>query len=287
MKKILVPTDFSPCATYAADVAIQLAKVAEGQILFLHYMSIPIDWVQMEHGESKMYPDITKEVSEVRLELNELVKKADNEKVEARFRIGYNESTTNLIGHIEENDISLVVIGSHGSTGIRELFIGSNAQKIVRLSPVPTLVVKEKMSSVQKPNLIFVSDFEMESMTPFRQTLEFAVTLDAKVKLVYINTPIYFADTWEIKAKMAPFLEIGGSRILKEQIVDAHIFEEGLRKCCESRENSIISMATHGRTGITRIFYGSLTEKVINHIRHPVLSFKIAKAKENPSLQEV
>ncbi|MDA0195758.1 MAG: universal stress protein [Bacteroidetes bacterium] len=275
MKRILVPTDFSSCAKNAADVAIKITEMVGGEIHFIHYMSIPIDWVKMELVRKKFYPDVSKEVIGARSELNQLVKMAENKGVEAKYYIAYNESTSNVITQIKEKDITLVVIGSHGASGMRELFIGSNAQKIVRLSPVPTLVVKNKVESIKKPNLIFVSDFEKESMAPFRKTLEFARLLDANIKLVYINTPMYFSDTWEIKEKMYSFSLVGGNLVSSEQIVDAHIFEEGLKKYCQSNENNIVVMATHGRTGISRVFYGSLTEKVINHMDHPVLSFKI------------
>ena len=75
MKKILVPTDFSVCANHASDAAIRIAKVNGGSVYFLHYMSIPINWVHLEDGD-ELYPDITQKVKEVRNQLEEWMEMA-------------------------------------------------------------------------------------------------------------------------------------------------------------------------------------------------------------------
>ncbi len=276
MKNILVPTDFSDCAGHATKAAIKFAKINNGCCVhFLHYMSIPINWVHLEGGQDKLYPDISKKVNEVNMELSHLVKMAEEDGVSAKHYLGYNEGTSNVIDYIKSSNIDMVMIGSHGASGIREMFIGSNAQKIVRLSPVPTLVVKTEIEDLHKPNLIFISDFEDECKKPFEDLVEIAEVLDARIHLVFINTPAYFSETWDIEERMLDFEIIGRGLIDQKSIIDTHVFEEGLKQYCMGVERGIISMATHGRTGLSRVFYGSLTEKVINHLTQPVLSFHI------------
>ncbi|MFY0688358.1 MAG: universal stress protein [Cyclobacteriaceae bacterium] len=275
MKRILVPTDFSACANKAAKTAMNIAKMSGGEIHFLHFMPIPINWIQMEKGQETMYPDITKDVNEAKVELGKLVAEAERFGVHATQYLGYNESSTNIIDHIEENHISMVVMGSHGASGFRELFMGSNAQKIVRLSPVPVLIIKKDMNQVNKANIIFVSDFETEAIQPFEGLMSLAEVLSAKVHLVYINTPSYFTDTWEIQRRMEPFRVMCGNRLGQIKTVNTYVFEDGLEKFCGSFENGIVTMATHGRQGVSRMFYGSMAEKVVNHVSIPVLSLKI------------
>jgi nucleotide-binding universal stress UspA family protein len=275
MKRILVPTDFSDCAKRAARTAIEIAKLSGGEIHFLHFMAIPIDWSSLERGEERLYPDISREVEDTKAQLQELVEMAKNESVTADFSIGFNEGTTNIIDHITDQNSYLIVMGSHGASGIRELFIGSNAQKVVRLSPVPVLIVKDTMTDIHIPDIIFVSDFETEVIKSFESLLSFAELIGSKIHLVYINTPSYFNDTWEVKEKMEPFIFMGGELIGKIDILNTYVFEEGLERYSQDFDKAIVAMATHGRRGVSRVFYGSVTEKVVNHIPFPVLSLKI------------
>ena len=275
MKRILVPTDFSDCATKAAKTAIEIARKSGAEIHFLHFMAIPINWVQMEKDQDVMYPDITNEVKQVNYQLEELVKLANLEKVNAKYFLGYNESSYNIIEHARKNFIDLVVMGSHGASGVKELFIGSNAQKVVRLAPVPVLIVKKGMNMKAIKDIVFVSDFEIETIKPYEGLLNFAETFGAKIHLLYINTPSYFNDSWEVEEKMEPFRYMGGENLGKCDIINSYIFEDGLNKYCEKYDDAMIAMATHGRQGVSRIFYGSVTEKVVNHSIHPVLSLKI------------
>ncbi|MDH5609046.1 MAG: universal stress protein, partial [Cyclobacteriaceae bacterium] len=77
MRHILVPTDFSDCATWAAQTAIEIAKLSGGEVHFLHYMSIPINWIQMEQDQEKLYPDVTEDVKHANSELMRLLSMAE------------------------------------------------------------------------------------------------------------------------------------------------------------------------------------------------------------------
>lgn len=275
MKRILVPTDFSDCAKKAAQTAIEIAKKSGAEIHFLHFMAIPINWLQMDKDQDIMYPDVTNEVNQVKHQLEELVKLANIEKLDAKYFLGYNESSINIIEHIREHHIDLVIMGSHGASGVKELFLGSNAQKIVRLSPKPVLIVKHDFDLKLIKDIVFVSDFEIETIKPFEGLLNYVELFDAKVHLLYVNTPSYFNDTWEIQEKMEPFKYMASDNLGSADIINTYVFEEGLQKYCEDFDHTIVAMATHGRKGVSRVFYGSLTEKVVNHSYHPVLSLKI------------
>jgi nucleotide-binding universal stress UspA family protein len=276
MKHILVPTDFSSCAGAAADAAITISQKSHSDILFLHYMSIPTSWLQLDSGHDKIYPDITQEVNEATENLKALVARAKDKGVESDFFLAFNESTSNISRYIQEQVIDMVIMGSHGASGVRELFIGSNAQRIVRQSPVPVLIIKNEMSHIENVGLTFVSDFEAESIKPFEQLLNVAEVLEAKVNLVYFNTPAYFVDTWEIEQRMESFEFMAGKQLGSIDIINTYVFEDGLVRYTEEQENPIIAMATHGRHGVSRVFYGSVTEKAVNHLSVPVLSMKIS-----------
>lgn len=287
MKRILVPTDFSQCASYAANTAINLAKKSNSEAHFLHFMSIPVHFLQMESGQDKVFPEINAEVEDVKSELQSLVDLAKKAGVEAEYFLSFNESSSNIIKHIQEQMIDLVIMGSHGASGVRELFIGSNAQRIVRLSPVPVLILKQELATTQDIEITFVSDFESESIKPFEQLLSFANLVNAKVNLVYINTPAYFVDSWETERRMESYKFMASSQLSDVKIIDTYVFEDGLKKYTDEQTNPIMAMATHGRHGMARVFYGSVTEKAVNHLEVPVLSLKINHQEREVYLEAV
>ena len=272
MKHILVPTDFSECADRAAQVAASLAKISGAKLHFYHNMIIPINWIMLEQHQEQMYPDVTKSVNENKSQLQEYVNKAQKDDIEAEYFLDFESSSDAISRYAESHHIDLIVMGSHGASGVKELFIGSNAQRMVRNATVPVFIVKDKTPNLEVPKVLFASDFEPEMMTPFIKVVEFAEMLDAKIHLIYINTPADFKRSWVIHEKMESFRALASSRLEKSEIVDCMYFEEGIEKYCEIHHTDLITIATHHRKGLSRAILGSLTERIVNHVDLPVMS---------------
>ncbi len=275
MKKILVLTDFSECAGQASRAAIEIAKKSGSSIHFLHCKAVPFNWVYLTDVENQIYKDVSKEIKNVNSKLEEWVKQANEEGIEAHHSVCYNEDNYAVVEYINEHDVDFVLMGSHGARGFKEAFIGSNAQKVVRYSDVPVFVVKKEMKSLDNPRVVFISDFESEIIGAFNKVLDFAKTVGAKIDLLYINTPTYFSETWEMNSRMQMFIDHAASYLGNVEMINSTNFERGIESYCFQKDNVILAMATHGRTGIARMLVSSLTEKVINHIDRPVLSLHI------------
>ena len=275
MKKILVPTDFSECANNATDIAIDIAKHYGAQLHFYHFVSVPIDWVHLDFAQNAMYPDVTDEVNRVQKEMKKLVQYVEKKGVSAYSYVDFDNSTGAVGKYAKKNDITFIVMGSHGAKGVQEFFLGSNAQKVVRYSEVPVLIVKSKLESLKVNDILFVSDFQEEMTKPFENVVMFATMLGAKIHLVYLNTPSDFQRSWIIKERMESFEKLASGHFAKSEIVNCLFLEEGMEKYCEKNHVGMIAMATHHRKGLSRTFLGSLTEEVVNHMDIPVVSFPI------------
>lgn len=285
MKTILVPTDFSDCARYASDAAIELAKVIEAELHFYHFMSIPFDWSHLSSAETeKMYPDVTRKVKNVQHLLTKLVYQARAAGVLAKFFIGYNETAEDIIDQADERGISMVIMGSHGSKGLKEFFIGSNAQKIVRQSKVPVFILKESLETIKVSNILFVSNFEDEMLQPFEQVIVLARMLNAKINLLYVNVPDAFSETWEIEQKMESFIALAGDALDKAETINTRLFENGVQRYCDANNEGMLAIATHQSRGLSRLFLGGIAEKVVNHINIPVMSIPVRERSGYPRL---
>lgn len=273
MKKILVLTDFSTCAYTAFKAVIDMSKRFDFEMQLLHITDVPVDWIHLDDLENVMYQDVNQKVKDINSQLDELVKEAEKNGITANHSVNYNQNNNSIAHYLENNAIDYVIMGSNGAKGLKELIVGSNAQEVVRFSSVPVLVIKNSFD-VLHPNLVFISDFEAEMMEPFKKLVEFASNIDAPINIAYIKTSNR-EDELEIKRKMFLFEMQAGKFFQESEIVEAKSVEAGIEQYCSTLDNAVISMATHGRTGIPRFLLGSLTEKVVNHSDLPVLSLHI------------
>ena len=159
MKNILVPTDFSACANNASAIGINLAKKSKAEIHFLHIVSTPVEWRKLPKEKEKNFPEILKHIGYAKAELSKWVKKAEKQGLKAKQFMVFNADNDEILKHLKHHKHDFIVMGSHGSKGIKELLIGSNAQKIIRFSPVPVLVVKDKQKRFEVKNIVYASVF--------------------------------------------------------------------------------------------------------------------------------
>jgi len=272
MKNILVPTDFSDYANNACLVAINLAKKTMAEVHFFHMEKLPEEWVSQEVVD----PAIAKHIDEINRKLDDLVTKARHQGLNSEKWLSFSESSNEIVNQIEKNKHDFVVMGSHGIHGLEELFIGSYAQKVVRQSTVPVLVVKDLEADLQISNIVFASDFEDEVRESFEEVLEFAEVTDAKVHLLFINTPGNFTDTSKINDKMDKFTQLNPKRTVSADVYNStYDVEDGLLLSCNEKNADVIAMVTHGRKGFIRLIRRSITETIINYSKIPVLSLPI------------
>ena len=254
---------------------MQLAKKIKAELHFVHLMSIPIDWVHLEQNQEKLYPDVTKRVREANHRLCERVNTAEKNGLTARYYLHYNESYAGIVNYIDENSVDLVVMGSHGASGLKGFFMGSITQRIARLSSVPVLVVKENMSKLKFDEMVFASNFEPEMDKAYKKVVSLAKTMGAKLHLLFVNTPSNFTDTKTVKERMEAFKKHANGAVASCDIYDAYQFEDGITDFCEDKAGWLVAMATHGNVGVDRFFTGSLTEHIINRVDLPLLSVHI------------
>ena len=272
MKTILVPTDFSSCVKGAVEMSLIIAQKGNYGIHFLHLMSTPLNWLQLSDAQQKMYADVNDRIKHANGELNKLVQKAEGLGIPANKFVKYDDSDQMILDHIDHHGIEIVVMGSHGAKGFKEFFLGTNAQRLVRQSKVPVLIVKPTDNYVHMKSIAFVSDFDDEMVDHFKSTLTLAQLLGIKIRLVFINLPLNFTDTPTVESRMRLYADLNPALIEARDIYNFGDFEEAIKYYCAEHEVGMLSMLTHGRRGLDRFFAGSLTETVINHVSLPVLS---------------
>ncbi len=144
LNKILVPTDFSDFSNKALDYAMALAKAHDAEVLVLHVTAPPSYPVETsiaaevyEEIEDRMRQDAEKRLAEI-------LEGEDARTVATHTRVAEGSPFVQIIRIAREEDVDLIVIATHGVSGIKHLLLGSTAEKVVRKAPCPVLTVKDK-----------------------------------------------------------------------------------------------------------------------------------------------
>jgi len=273
MKTIIVPVDFSIYSENALKVAAQIAKKQNAKILAVHMMGLSVT-------------NLTKEDNSMEgMFFIKLTQKRFEEFLDKEYLKGLTIQTTvkNYKVFSELGDVaqayngSLIVMGSHGSSGIQEVFVGSNTEKVVRSSKIPVLVIKdEKTFSAKKA--VFACDFKVESLASYKKAMMVFQSLHIEVKLVYINQPgERYLSTKEIDQRILDFIiHLTEYQLLPEDvdIYSDYSVEKGIFNYAQKMNADIIGIPTHGRRGLAHFFSGSLGEDIVNHSKLPVLTVR-------------
>ncbi|MES2240347.1 MAG: universal stress protein [Bacteroidota bacterium] len=274
MKSILVPTDFSKQAENALKVAAQIARKNNYEIHLLHMLEIPSQMNDAISGGAAI-PEIMLFLQKAKETLRFVKEKSYLKDLIVIESIKLEKASSGVLSYCKEENIDLIVMGSNGVSGIEEIIIGSNTEKVVRLSPVPVMIIKEEIASFNPSNIVFASDFSEEIKAPFKKILDFVNLFDTKLNLVTICTPNSFKTTADTKKAMNKFINEFEIKNFSTHIYNDVNIEKGILHFSKEINADLISLCTHGRTGLSHFFTGSISEDLANHASKPVVVFKI------------
>lgn len=282
MKKIIVPVDFSKQAAYALDLAMQIAKKDKYEVTVLHVIEYPVGGIMDPVGVpvppvyDKEFIDLLKEKAEERME-NFLMGFDDTESLDVQVDIG--NAYAGIAEKLLEEEYDLIIMGTKGASGLREFFIGSNTEKVVRTARCPVIAVRENVQIKNIHNIVFATAGTEVSEDLITHVKQLQSLFEAKLHIVRINTP----NNFESDRLVLPLLEKMAQRfMLKDYSVNVYndVYEDqGIMHFAEAIGADMIAMGTHGRKGFGHFISGSLAEDVVNHANKIIWTYHMTKAK--------
>jgi len=283
MKTILVPFDFSKEANNAFEFAKELAQKANGKIKMLHIVELPTTQSFNTMGEVNLADNEMNNIFMVELvdkrkkQMAEIQEKFQASGLDLTTRVMFGNPYAGISSEVANVQADLIVMGSKGSSGMEELLIGSNTEKVVRYSKCPVITVKEAISPNSINTIVFASDFNDEDEEIIAQLKDFQNLVGAEIRLVKINTPSLFENTRDSKGRIKKFVEKLGLTNVHVEIYNSSSEEEGIIEYADDINADMIAMATHGRTGFMHLISGSIAEDVVNHAKRPVWTMRKGK----------
>jgi nucleotide-binding universal stress UspA family protein/rhodanese-related sulfurtransferase len=272
--KVLIPTDFSVQAEYAYIMVKKLEERAVIDTHFIHVLDVP-DTVTLDKngnvqtcGEIDVkYVESQKEIAERKL--NDL-KNLYGDNIETHLVLG--KITQNIVQYAEENQFDLVVMGTKGAWGLKEKLSGTEAQSIARRSSVPLLTLMCDRSDLTIQNVLLVHDFTKNEKTDLTLLHKLIKAFNTKTHLLQMIPNDNQFEKDRILDAMNKFATDNNLQNIEQHIVKDSDVEHGVASFNHLSEMDIICIGTHGKGGF---FHTSATEKLINHLFKPIISFHI------------
>lgn len=138
----LVPIDFSQSADQALDYAIALAGKLQAHLTLLHVIhAMPLGVTDM--GAALPYSYLQDLEAEITQSMQDYLKRVQDAGLEGEIAIVHGVPFDEIVQMAKAKNVNLIIMGSHGRTGLGRLFLGSVAEKVVRLAPCPVLVTRQ------------------------------------------------------------------------------------------------------------------------------------------------
>ncbi len=279
MKTILVPTDFSKTSLNAIEYASEIAKKEKAKIILLnayHYfppssdIPLPADIIDSLRTESTS-------------KLNALCKETvKDEKIKCETVSKFNFAFPAILETAEEKKADMIIMGTTGASGIKEMFMGSNTASVIERAKCPVLAVPAIAGFNGIKKILYASDYHASDLDALQKLVEIAKLFKAKIIVTHISDEEF--NQFSEENYLNNFKNIVKRKINYDKIsfnlsVGKQV-EKVLQKEIDALKPDLLALSMQHRNFFEKIFGSSLTKKMSYHSEIPVIAFHHKKEAE-------
>jgi len=282
IKRILIPVDFTETSDLAITEALTIANAVDAEIYILHVVEYNEYYFSVVPETQVMLPSLItleKAVKKKMEELREKIKKKSGLAPKVFVTTGHVHSE--IIDFAEKKKIDLIIMGTHGASGYKEFFIGSNAQHVVTLSKSPVLTMCMEKSKPGFKNILIPIDASLHSREKVNLAIKIADIFKSKIHLLGLTDSKDIDEQNKINIKLDSIKKISNMHKLdhKSVVVQGTSLAKAARGYANKNKCDLIVINTGHESAITGIFLGAFAQQIVNHSKVPVLSFRHREGK--------
>jgi nucleotide-binding universal stress UspA family protein len=279
-RRVLVPLDGSELAERAIPYAKTIAKTEGSEVILF---TVSVAFVEQLDRPMKAY-----------LELN--AKELQSQSIKASTAITYGNVADEIIKFADNNKIDLIILSTHGHSGIKRWALGSVALKVLHGTCIPVLLIKSrahKIADVEFKKILVPLDGSSFSEASIPYVKELAKGTGSEIILLWVSEPpVLPADrspaikpSWEeyrdilmteVQRQAEKYLEEikanlvkSGIKVRSQAILGKSV--KSILQVAQKEDINLIAMTTHGRTGVSRWVYGSVASRIVEESPQPVM----------------
>lgn len=276
IKRILVPTDFSETSNFAIEKACRVASLFGAELYIIHVLEASPYKLIKSDANPKEKIVLQKYVMD---KLENLVKDITEK---------YHITVSTLIGEakvaevvddaVKDNKIDLIVMGTKGASGIKEVVMGSNAQKIVNGAPCPVITIKNAPGNFDFSNIVLPIEIWNNSIEKLDYVTSFAKNYKSTVHLLGIIESRKRPDMRRVLTLLneaEAYLKTNNIPSVRKIIASQNVAKETMEYAVEIKAN-LVMVLTERESRIGGVLSGMFAKSIINHSEIPVMSIKPA-----------
>ena len=275
IKNILIPTDFSETADLAVAHGANMAHLFNAKIFLLH--SVETHNPVAAPGEPALVLQEENMYAEGVAQLNKLADEITKKyNVELTALPVKGKPAAAITAAVKENKIDIIVMGTHGASGFEELFIGSNAHKVVNLATCPVISIRMTTKTVGFSNIVVPISNDMHSRQKINNVVDIASKYNSTVHLLgLLQTDDSMDDKkFQLKLETVEALLKKDNVKFTTKIIRAHNTAVEAMKFSEEIGGDLIVIMTQHESDLTGMFLGVGAKQIVNHSKIPVMSIR-------------
>lgn len=273
IKNILIPTDFSETATLAVAHGVNMARLFNAKIYLLH--SVETTMYTAGVGEPVMMVDLDSIYKNATTQLNKEAEQIKSEyHADVTTIIASGRPATAIMDAVKEHHIDIIIMGTHGASGFEELFMGSNAHKVVNVATCPVITIRLTTKTIGFSNIILPIGSYFYSRQKVNNAIELAKVYNSTVHILGLleTNDKEEDDKFAIKIESVEHaLQHAGVKYTKKIIRANNPAVEAMKLSEEIGADLILIMTEH-ESDLTGMFMGPSAKQIVNHSKIPVMS---------------
>jgi len=296
LNNILVPSDFSENAEQAVLHAMTLAAEFDAKITLFHVVTVYDD---DPYSAEQAFPKIDDFYKHLESQADEYFKKTIKDYFKDQFRVekviqrGFSPYEE-ILSYVDEHDVDLIAMGTHGRKPLARFFLGSVTEKVVHHAPCPvmsTRITDQDVKSIEPYKRIVVPiDFSEQSKAALNLAKELLFDKDGQLELIHVIEdivhPAYYSSEANSLFDFMPDIREKSEESIRKMAEEETkglnanvVIEEGriakqVLNYADSTQADLIVMGTHGLNALEQLFIGSVANQVIRKAPCPVVTVK-------------
>lgn len=269
---ILVPVDFSDQSDEVLRFGLIMAEPDGATLHLMHDIELPSDTITGATIIKERMDDAYAE-SERKIKYLEQIPEATGATIRSAV-LRSTDPKRSILTYADENDVDLIVLGTHGQTNAVEKMIGSTAERVLRRSPAPSIVVAPGSSRDRLDSILVPVDFSEHSAHAVDHAAGLARAHRARLILLHAESDDPAED---IEAQLRRLYAESGDDVVEASFIAAsEDVDEAVSNTAREHRADLILMVTHGRTGLRRAVTPNVAESVIRRAPCPVMTYRTA-----------
>ena len=290
IKRVLFATDFSACANRAMGYALVMASAWKADLCVMTVLEF-YPGMDPDYTVNKMYLDHLREEASRQMAAVEARAKAAGQPVTIRIETGIPSQAVETVAQTLKAD--LLVVGTHGRTGLDHVLIGSTAERVVRTAPCPVLTVKAEKSGMAAgilniKRIVVPIDLSTCSLDALEYAAQFAKPLGASLTILHVLEPVAYGLDFSLShakewREQRTYLEkrltvltacLHAQGLQAESVLKPGLPADSIVSYITQQGFDLMIMGTHGRRGISHVLVGSVAGAMLRHAPCPVLTVR-------------